>query len=43
MPMNDTEIWGAVESRPIERRDDLIECFIYSLASHINNCLFIEP
>jgi len=43
MPMDDTKVWCALKSRPIKRRDDLIECFVYSLASHINNCLFIEP
>ena len=43
MPMDDTKVWCVLKSRPIERRDDVIECFIYSLTSHINNCLFIEP
>ena len=43
MPMDDTKVRCALKSRPIERRDDLIERFVYSLTSHINNCLLIEP
>ena len=43
MPMDDTKVRCALKSRPIERRDDVIECFIYSLTSYIHHCLFIEP
>ena len=43
MAMDDAQVRSAAESSPIQRREDLLECFVCSLASYVYHSLFIQP
>lgn len=43
MTMDDPEVRGSIEGRPIQRRDDMIERLIGCLPSHIHHGLLIQP
>jgi hypothetical protein len=43
MTVDNPEVRGPMESRPIQGRDDLIERLISCLPSHVHHCLFIQP